>query len=103
MVFGMAEQEENPGRRPPAGAVSARDLVEAARNGMEYRPDASGRHWRLLRRSSYPVVRLDPRELDSPDARAFAEGLPGCGAAPASPASPRRPSRRSARPRRPAA
>ena len=73
LVFGMAEQEETLGGALPAGAVSARDLVEAARNGMEYRPDASGRHWRLLRRSSHPVVRLDPRELDSPDARAFAE------------------------------
>lgn len=73
LVFGMAEQEETLGGALPAGAVSARDLVEAARNGMEYRPDTSGRHWRLLRRISYPVVRLDPRELDSPDARAFAE------------------------------
>ena len=73
LVFGMAEQEETLGGALPAGAVSARDLVEAARNGMEYRPDTSGRHWRLLRRISYPVVRLDPRELDSPDARTFAE------------------------------
>lgn len=73
LVFGMAEQEETLGGALPAGAVSARDLVEAARSGMEYRPDTSGRHWRLLRRSSHPVVRLDPRELDSPDARAFAE------------------------------
>lgn len=73
LVFGMAEQEEALGGALPAGTVSARDLVEAARSGMEYRPDASGRSWRLLRRSSYPVVRIDPRELDSPDARAFAD------------------------------
>ena len=75
LVFGMAEQEEILGGSLPAGAVSARDLIDAARNGMEYRPDASGRHWRLLRRSSYPVVRIDPRQLDSPDARAFAEAF----------------------------
>ena len=73
LVFGMAEQEETLGGSLPAGAVSARDLIDAARNGMEYRPDAGGRSWRLLRRSSYPVVRIDPRELDSPDARSFAE------------------------------
>lgn len=75
LVFGMAEQEETLGGSLAAGAVSARDLIDAARNGMEYRPDASGRHWRLLRRSNYPVVRIDPRELDSPDARAFADAF----------------------------
>ena len=43
LVFGMAEQEETLGGALPAGAVAARDLIEAARSGMEYRPDASGR------------------------------------------------------------
>ena len=75
IVFGVAEQEEQVGGTLRAGAVSAGDLIEASKNGLEYRPDAGGRGWRLIRKSNVPVMRLDPDELASPEMRAFEQAF----------------------------
>ena len=40
IVFGLQEEEEQLGGSLPAGAVSAANLIEATKNGLEYRPDA---------------------------------------------------------------
>ncbi len=72
IVFGVAEREEQVGGTLPAGAVSAADLIEATKNGLEYRPDGK-RGWRLIRKLAYPVLRLDPDELASPEMRRFEE------------------------------
>jgi len=74
IVFGLLEEEEQLGGSLPAGAVSAANLIEAARNGLEYRPDAK-RGWRLIRKNSVPVLRVDPDELNSPEMRAFAQAF----------------------------
>ena len=74
IVFGLLEQEEQLGGSLPAGAVSAANLIEATKNGLEYRPDAK-RGWRLIRKNSVPVLRVDPDELNSPEMRTFAQAF----------------------------
>jgi hypothetical protein len=73
IVFGLAEKEEQVGGALPANSVSAGNLIEASKNGLEYRPDEDGRRWRLFRKTSSPVLRLDPDEINSPDVRTFEE------------------------------
>ncbi len=74
IVFGLLEEEEQLGGSLPAGAVSAANLIEATKNGLEYRPDAK-RGWRLIRKNSVPVLRVDPAELNSPEMRTFAQAF----------------------------
>jgi len=71
IVFGLTEQVDQVGGTLPVGAVSAADLIEASKNGLEYRPASGGRGWQLVRRSTVPVLRLDPDALDSPEMRTF--------------------------------
>jgi hypothetical protein len=73
IVFGLTDREEQVGGALPAATVSAGSVIEAAKNGLEYRPDEDGRRWRLFRKTSTPVLRLDPDEIDSPDVRIFEE------------------------------
>ncbi len=75
IVFGLAEQEEQVGGSLPAGAVSAADLLEATKHGLEYRPTPGGRGWRLIRKVSVPVMRLDPDEINAPEMRAFEDAF----------------------------
>lgn len=55
----------------PAARVLVADMVEASKNGMEFKPDASGATWSLVRRKSQPVLRIDPRALASADVGLF--------------------------------
>src|SRR5215475_14437313 len=63
IVFGVDEREERLGGPLPATAISARDVVEAAKNGYEYRPDDQGATWTLIRKNSQPVLRVDPEAV----------------------------------------
>src|SRR5262249_15493837 len=67
IVFGVDEREERLGGPLPAAAVSGRDVVEAAKNGYEYRLDAQGTTWTLLKKNQQPVLRLAPDALQTPD------------------------------------
>ena len=67
IVFGIEEREERLGGPLPAAAVSARDVVEAAKSGYEYRQDDNGNTWTLIRKVQHPVLRVDPNALDSPE------------------------------------
>jgi len=75
IVFGSEEKTETLGGPLPAASVTARDLVEAAKSGYEYRLNEAGTHWLLVKRSPQPVLLVDPRAVDSPEmaeaARAF--------------------------------
>jgi hypothetical protein len=70
IVFGVEEREEQLGGSLPADAVKAADLVTAAQNSLEYRQDDKGR-WRLVKKTSQPVIRVDPQSLDSPEVAEF--------------------------------
>jgi len=67
IVFGIEERDELVGSPLPANAVTARDVVEAAKNGYEYRYDDKTANWTLTRKTPHPVLRIDPQVLDSPE------------------------------------
>jgi hypothetical protein len=51
----------------PAGTVTAAAVVEAAKDGMEYRPYQDGQSWVLLRKERKMVLRVNPTALESPE------------------------------------
>jgi len=67
IVFGVEERSEPQGSPLPPASVTARDLVEAAKNGYEYRLDDEGTKWTLVKKTRQPVLFLDPGATDSPE------------------------------------
>src|SRR5947207_965487 len=59
----------------PTASVTARDMVEAAKSGYEYRLDEPGTKWTLIKKTQRPILFVDPRAVDSLEmvdvARAF--------------------------------
>ena len=74
-VFSVEERVEAQGSPLPASGVSARDIVEAAKSGYEYRRDDTGAEWTLFKKSSQPVLLVDPRAADSPEMREVARAF----------------------------
>src|SRR5207302_10046293 len=72
---GAEEASEAQGSRLPAARVTARDIVEAAKGGYEYRLDEPGTKWTLIKKTQRPILFVDPRAVDSREmvdvARAF--------------------------------
>src|SRR5215475_15613663 len=71
IVFGVEEREEPLGGPLPAAAVSARDVVEAAKNGYAYRPDDQGATWTLVKKNQQSVLRIAPEAVNSPEVQDF--------------------------------
>jgi hypothetical protein len=75
IVFGAEERSEAQGSPLPATSVTARDIVEAAKSGYEYRLDEPGAKWTLVKKTQRPILFVDPRAVDSQEmadvARAF--------------------------------
>ena len=69
IVFSVEERTEPQGSPLPAGSVSARDVVEAAKSGYEYRRDEASGAWTLVKKTPQPVLLIDPRAVDSADMR----------------------------------
>lgn len=74
-MFFNEQRDEPLGSPMPAGQVRARDVVEAAKSGFEFKADAAGAHWTLVRKKVQPMLRIDPSELDSEDARTFTKAF----------------------------
>jgi hypothetical protein len=72
IVFSVEEREEQLGGPLPATAVSARDVVEAAKNGYVYRPNDQGTTWTLVRKNQQSVLRIAPEAVNSPEMQDFA-------------------------------
>jgi len=51
--------------------VSARDVVEAAKNGYAYRPDDTGTTWTLIKKTPQSVLRIAPEAVHAPDVQEF--------------------------------
>ncbi len=75
IVFGTREREDKIGGSLPAERVSGSDLVAAAREGLEYRPDEGGATWSLVRRRPQPVMKVHPDAKASAELRAFAKAF----------------------------
>lgn len=71
IVFSVEYREEALGGPLPAAGVTARDVVEAAKNGYEYRPDEKSATWTLFKKSPQPVLLIDPEAVASPEMREF--------------------------------
>jgi len=75
IVFSSEERLEAQGGALPNGSVTGRDVVEAAKNGFEYRPDDKGTGWVLYRKAQQPVLLLDPQAADSAEFREVARAF----------------------------
>jgi len=71
VVFGQEERIEAVGGPLPAASVAARDVLEAAKSGYEYRQDEKTGSWTLTRKTTAPVLLVDPLIGFSPDIMAF--------------------------------
>ena len=74
VVFAVEERAEAQGSPLPAGSVTARDIVEAAKSGYEYRLDDAGT-WTLVKKTTQPVLLVDPQAAESPDMRDVARAF----------------------------
>lgn len=72
IVFGIEERTETLGGPLPAASVSARDLIEAAKSGYEYRQDEKTGAWTLIKKTSQPVLFIDPVSRASAEMEDFA-------------------------------
>src|SRR5262249_2987229 len=54
------EKEEPQGSSLPAGSVSARDIVEAAKGGYEYRQSDKDKTWTLIKKQQQALLRISP-------------------------------------------
>jgi hypothetical protein len=61
------EREEAQGSPLTAGSVSARDLVEAAKNGYEYRQSDRDKTWTLIKKQQQTVMKVRPDAIMSPE------------------------------------
>jgi len=69
LVFSVDERSEAQGSPLPAGSVTARDVIEAAKSGYEYRLDEAGTAWTLVKKTAQPILLVDPRAADSAELR----------------------------------
>ena len=67
IVFGSEERAEPQGSALPSAAVTARDLVEAAKNGFVYRKDEARDTWTLVKKTQQPVLLVHPQAVISPE------------------------------------
>jgi hypothetical protein len=61
------EHAQEVGGPLPAEAVTAAALVEAAKNGLEYRPQPDGKTWALVRPKQKLVLAVNPAATGSPE------------------------------------
>jgi len=66
-VFGSEDREERVGGPLPQDRVDGSHVLEAAKNGYEYRWDAKAGGWFLVRKSVQPLMRLAPSVLGTPE------------------------------------
>jgi hypothetical protein len=50
----------------PSSAITASSVVDAAKNGLEYRPHADGTSWALVRKERRLVIEINPLALGHP-------------------------------------
>lgn len=70
------EERETPvGGALPASAIGAASLTEAAKNGLEYRPQPGGARWNLVRKESKLVMKINEEAVNHPVVRELTELL----------------------------
>ena len=64
-MFSLQEKIEKMGGDLPVGQVQAADMLEAAKNGYEYKLDSSKTTWSLYRKTTQPVLMVNPNDAES--------------------------------------
>lgn len=72
VVFFTETREESIGGPIAAAQIKPADVIEAARSGIELRPNADQSTWTLMKKRSQPVLRIDSVALESPEMDVFA-------------------------------
>jgi hypothetical protein len=72
VVFAAEERIEKLGSPVPAARVTAREVLDAAKEGFEYHADDQGGTWTLIKKKHQPVMKVRPDAADSPEMREFA-------------------------------
>jgi len=75
VVFAVEERSEILGGPLPASAVTARDVIEAAKSGYEYRIDEKTNTWTLTKKSVQPVLLVDPEAVGATEMREVARAF----------------------------
>ena len=60
------ERETVAGGPLPASAINAASVTDAAKNGMEYKPQGGGSTWILVRKERKLVLKVNPEAIDHP-------------------------------------
>jgi hypothetical protein len=71
VVFTQEERTETLSGPLPAARVTAAAVVEAAKNGQEYRPDEAGKTWTLVKKIQQPILYVHPAAVASPEMLEF--------------------------------
>jgi hypothetical protein len=66
IVIAPQERDTTVGGPLPAASVTAASAVDAAKNGLEYRPSGDGSSWVLVRKEHKLVVEVNPVAVDHP-------------------------------------
>ncbi|MBC7697007.1 MAG: hypothetical protein H7Z70_01425 [Bacteroidia bacterium] len=65
IVFSIEDKEEIIGSELALNQVKATDLLDAAKNGYEYKLNKVGTKWSLLKKTAQPVLLVNPQSLTS--------------------------------------
>jgi hypothetical protein len=71
IVFALEERRASLGGPVPAASVTASNVIDAAKDGNEYRPDPNGQTWSLSKKIQQPVLLIDPQALGTPEMEVF--------------------------------
>jgi hypothetical protein len=71
IVFALEERRASLGGPVPAASVTASNVIDAAKDGNEYRPDPGGQTWSLHKKTQQPVLLIDPQALGTPEMEVF--------------------------------
>ncbi len=72
IVFSLQDKPEKMGGDLPLAQVQAADMLEAAKDGYEYKLDANKTTWTLYKKTTQPVLMVNPKALNTPEMRIIA-------------------------------
>jgi hypothetical protein len=73
IAFVVEEREEPQGSTLPPNSVTAKDIVEAAKEGFEYHKDDKDGTWTLIKKKQQPLVKIHPAAVNSPEMQTVAQ------------------------------
>jgi hypothetical protein len=71
IVFALEDRSETLGGPLPAASITASNVIDAAKDGNEMRPDPGGLTWSLYKKVQQPVMLVDPHALGTSELNAL--------------------------------